>query len=98
MCEMYIITKKELLEALDGISDDSMIMIQMGGHSGASHPITCVEDSQSVGFWEIRCDPDKDFWEALEEEMIRREGQSFIDHKKQVEEFYRKMHGGHEKV
>ena len=38
----------------------------MGGHTAASHPITHVEDSQSIGFWEIRCDPNADFWEELD--------------------------------
>ena len=62
-----IVTKKELIELMKDIPDEDYIMIQMGGHSGASHPITGVEDSTSVGFWEIRCDPNIDYWQALEE-------------------------------
>ena len=31
-----------------------------------SHPITHIENSQHVGFWEIRCNPNADFWEELE--------------------------------
>ena len=48
------------------MDDDDFIMIQMGGHTAPSHPITHVEDSQSIGFWEIRCDANADFWEELE--------------------------------
>jgi len=62
----YIFRKKELIEQLKNVDDDDFIMIQMGGHTAPSHPITHVEDSQSIGFWEIRCDANADFWEELE--------------------------------
>lgn len=58
-------TKKELLELLEDVPDNGILMIQMGGHSGSSHPIIGVEDSTVVGLYEIRCDPHTDFWETL---------------------------------
>ena len=62
----YLFRKKELIEQLKDVDDDDFIMIQMGGHTAQSHPITHVEDSQVIGFWEIRCDPNADFWEELD--------------------------------
>jgi len=61
----YTFRKKELIEKLKNVPDDDFIMIQMGSHTAPSHPITCVEDSHSIGFWEIRCDANADFWEEL---------------------------------
>lgn len=61
-----IITKAQLLEAMKDVGDNDPIMIQLGGHRGKSLPITGVEDSTSIGFWEIRCDPDgPDFWDVV---------------------------------
>ena len=62
----YIFRKKELIEQLKEVDADDFIMIKMGGHMAPSHPITHIEDSQHVGFWEIRCNPNADFWEELE--------------------------------
>ena len=58
-----IFTKKELIEALAGIPDDNFIMIQVGR---SSHPIIGVDDSTAIGFWEIKCDLETDFWNELE--------------------------------
>lgn len=60
-----ILTKRELLRALEQVGDDDFVMVQLGGHAGKSCPIIGVEDSTSIGFWEIRADPDEDFWKAL---------------------------------
>ena len=62
----YIFRKKELIEQLKDLDDDDLIKIKMGGHMAPSHPITHIENSQHVGFWEIRCNPNADFWEELE--------------------------------
>lgn len=62
----YIFRKKELIEQLKDVDDDDFIMIKMGEHIAPSHPITHIENSQHVGFWEIRCNPNADFWEELE--------------------------------
>ena len=62
----YIFRKKELIEQLKDVDDDDFIMIKMGGHIAPSHPITHIENSQHVGFWEIRCNPNADFLEELE--------------------------------
>lgn len=62
----YKFTKRELLKELEKVGDDDFIMINMGGHVQPDYPITHIEDSTSVGFWELRCDPSIGFWEALE--------------------------------
>jgi hypothetical protein len=64
----YKFRKKDLVKCLERIHDDDFIMVNMGGHTAPSYPITHVEDSTSVGFWEIRCDPTIDFFEALQQE------------------------------
>ena len=57
----------EKMKELEKITDDSdFIMIQIGGHTGDSYPITHIEDSQCIGFWELRCDPTTNFWDELE--------------------------------
>lgn len=62
----YILKVGDLKRELDKIPDEDCIMINMGGHVENDYPITHIEDSQSIGFWELRCDPSVDFWDALE--------------------------------
>ena len=69
----YIFTKKELIEQLKVVDDDEFIMINMGGHTAPSHPITFVEDSQCMGIWEIRCDANANFWEELKKAIQNNE-------------------------
>ena len=69
----YIFRKKELIKQLEHIDDNDFIMVQMGGHTALSHPITCVEDSQNIGFWELRCDANADFWKELEKAKLNNE-------------------------
>ena len=52
---------------LSNISDDDFIMIQADSHSGNSYPIAHIEDSTSIGFWELRFDSSRDFWKTLRE-------------------------------
>ena len=64
----YKFRKKDLVKELESIPDDDFIMINLGGHTSLDYPITCVEDSTSVGFWELRCDSSINFWDALEKD------------------------------
>lgn len=57
----------QLKEMLSSISDDDFIMIQADSHSGNSYPIAHIEDSTSIGFWELRFDSSRDFWNTLNE-------------------------------
>ena len=57
----------QLKEMLSNISDDDFIMIQADSHSGNSYPIAHIEDSTSIGFWELRFDSSRDFWQTLRE-------------------------------
>lgn len=68
----YKFTKKELLKELEQVDDDDCIMINMGGHAQPDYPITHIEDSPSIGFWELRCDPEISFWDALHEDTKKR--------------------------
>lgn len=65
----YIFTKKELIDALNFLSDSDFIMVNLGGHLKPNYPITHIEDSTSAGFWELRCDSSVDFWDALEQQL-----------------------------
>ena len=47
----YKFRKKDLIKELEQVPDDDFIMINMGGHTKPSHPITYIEDSTSCGFW-----------------------------------------------
>lgn len=67
MAGYYIFTKKDLMKELEKLFDDDFIMINMGGHTKNSYPITNIEDSQCMGIWELRCDTSIDFWDALKE-------------------------------
>ena len=57
----------QLKEMLSSISDDDFIMVQADSHSGNSYPIAHIEDSTSIGFWELRFDSSRDFWNTLNE-------------------------------
>lgn len=61
----YKFRKKDLMKELESIPDDDFIMVNLGGHTLPDYPITCVEDSTSVGFWELRCDANANFWEEI---------------------------------
>lgn len=61
----YKFRKRDLMKCLEQVGDDNLIMINLGGHAAPSYPITHIEDSTSAGFWELRCDPTVDFWDAL---------------------------------
>lgn len=63
----YKFRKKDLIKELEKVGDDDFIMINLGGHTAPSYPITYIEDSTSCGFWELRCDSTINFWDALEE-------------------------------
>lgn len=67
----YILTKKELIDALKKLSDSDFIMVNLDGHTKSDYPITHIEDSTSVGFWELRCDSSISFWEALKQEKAK---------------------------
>lgn len=61
----YKFRKRDLIKCLEQVGDDDFIMVTLGGHTAPSYPITNIEDSTSIGFWELRCDPTVDFWDAL---------------------------------
>lgn len=61
----YKFRVRDLKEMLADLPDDDFIMVQLGGHAGESLPITHIEDSTSIGFWELRTDPNTDFWTEL---------------------------------
>lgn len=63
----YKFTKRELLKELEQVGDDDYIMINMGGHAEPDYPFIGIQDSTSIGFWELRCDPEISFWDALKE-------------------------------
>lgn len=66
----YQFRKRDLMKALENLSDDDFVMVNVGG---LVYPIVSLEDTTNVGFFELLCDDTIDFFEALDNNTTQKQ-------------------------
>jgi hypothetical protein len=68
--DKFVIWSEEILELLKDSNPKDKIVVYLGYPINCYFPITGAEDSQSIGWWEIRFDPNERIYNTITVETL----------------------------